>query len=375
MIKISDIKLIIGAGLYGIYSAISLGKKGYDVVLLEYDNSAFERATYINQARIHMGYHYPRSISTAKKSSNYFDRFKEDYGFCIKDDFVKIYGISSKFSWTNASQFKKFCIDSMIDCEEIVSSKYFNPEMCEGSFITKEYTYDAQVLKEHLLKEVSKYTNVKIYYNTRIKEIIKNDNYFTISTEDGKRFNSSFVLNTTYASINQISQKFNLDLFDIKYELCEVIICSVSDNLKNIGITLMDGPFFSIMPFGKTGLHSLTSVSHTPHKLSEANLPTFSCQNNNPEYCSPNQLGNCNSCFHKPKTSWNYMYSLAKKYLAKDFEIEYKYSLFSVKTILKNSEVDDSRPTMIKQLSKDPTFISVLSGKINTVYDLDEILV
>ena len=29
------------------------------------------RATYINQARVHMGYHYPRSYSTAIKSAHY----------------------------------------------------------------------------------------------------------------------------------------------------------------------------------------------------------------------------------------------------------------------------------------------------------------
>lgn len=45
-----------------------------------------------------------------------------------------------------------------------------------------------------------------------------------------------------------------------------------------------------------------------------------------------------------------------------------------MKPILKASEVDDSRPTAIKVMSKEPTFISVLSGKINTVYDLDEYL-
>lgn len=45
-----------------------------------------------------------------------------------------------------------------------------------------------------------------------------------------------------------------------------------------------------------------------------------------------------------------------------------------MKPILKASEIDDSRPTVIKQYSTDPTFISVLSGKINTVYDLDEVL-
>ena len=45
-----------------------------------------------------------------------------------------------------------------------------------------------------------------------------------------------------------------------------------------------------------------------------------------------------------------------------------------MKPILMESEIDDSRPTVIKKFSDKPTFISVLSGKINTVYDLDEFL-
>ena len=45
-----------------------------------------------------------------------------------------------------------------------------------------------------------------------------------------------------------------------------------------------------------------------------------------------------------------------------------------MKPILKSSEVDDSRPTAIAVMSDSPVFISVLSGKINTVYDLDEFL-
>ena len=45
-----------------------------------------------------------------------------------------------------------------------------------------------------------------------------------------------------------------------------------------------------------------------------------------------------------------------------------------MKPILKLSEIDDSRPTLVKQFSTKPTFVSVLSGKINTVYDLKEVL-
>ena len=45
-----------------------------------------------------------------------------------------------------------------------------------------------------------------------------------------------------------------------------------------------------------------------------------------------------------------------------------------MKPILMSSEIDDSRPTVIKKYSENPTFVAVLSGKINTVYDLDEVL-
>ena len=55
-------KIIIGAGLYGLYAALYCAKKNQTVLVLEKESNAFERATYINQARVHMGYHYPRSL-------------------------------------------------------------------------------------------------------------------------------------------------------------------------------------------------------------------------------------------------------------------------------------------------------------------------
>ena len=90
-------KLIIGAGLYGLYAALYCGKKGQQVEVLEIEQAPFTRATYINQARVHMGYHYPRSLSTAMKSAGYFKRFVEDYSFCIHTKFEQIYATSSHF--------------------------------------------------------------------------------------------------------------------------------------------------------------------------------------------------------------------------------------------------------------------------------------
>ncbi len=376
-------RIIIGAGLYGLYAALFCGKRGLSVLVLEKEPDSFSRATYINQARVHMGYHYPRSLSTAMKSAGYFKRFVEDYKFCIHDKFEQIYATSENFSWTNASQFMDFCRAAGIRCDEVPASRWFQDKMCDGAFLTEEYTYDAHILRDYLLDEIGKLSNVEIRFNSEITEIKRDGNEYIISSSDESGlhdFSSGFVLNSTYASVNQILSKvFPEETFAIKYELCEIILCDVDDNLKKTGLTVMDGPFFSIMPFGLTGKHSLTSVTFTPHVTSYDKLPTFRCQEHLKEVggyaCSPESLGNCDRCPCKPESSWDYMSHLASKYMKPEYGFYYRSSLFSMKPILKSSEIDDSRPTAIRVHSSEPTFISVLSGKINTVYDLDEYLI
>lgn len=367
-------KIIIGGGLYGLYSALFCGKRGEKVVVLEYDAAPFKRATYINQARVHMGYHYPRSYSTAIKSAYYFERFCNDYDFCIHSKFDQVYATSSNFSWSNAEQFRIFCKNAGIQCDDISPTKYFKEDMCDGTFLTEEYTYDAQILKEYFLREIAKLNGIQLYCGARIKSIEQKQAHFRVVLEDGQVLESDFVLNATYASVNQISEMLGFESFKIKYELCEIILCTVSDRLRDVGITVLDGPFFSIMPFGKTDLHSLTSVTFTPHVTSYDSVPTFDCQRRCSGFCSPRQLGNCNVCPAKPESAWDYMSNLARKYLQDEYGFDYVESLFSMKPILKASEVDDSRPTVIKQFTSSPVFISILSGKINTVYDLDEVL-
>ena len=123
-------KIIIGGGLYGLYAAELCGRNNQKVLVLEYDATPFSRATFVNQARVHMGYHYPRSFSTAIKSAHYFDRFMDDYAFCVLTTFDQIYATSANFSWTNAEQFRRFCEAANIRCEDVNPEKYFNEGAC-----------------------------------------------------------------------------------------------------------------------------------------------------------------------------------------------------------------------------------------------------
>lgn len=343
------------------------------IAVLEYDSKPFQRASHINQARVHNGYHYPRSLSTAIKSAGYYNRFLNDFNFAINKKFQKIYAISENFSHASAENFSDFCKAANIPCEPIHSSKYFKDNTVEAAFVTDEYSMDGKKICNYFGTEIGKLQNVELFFNIRINAAENNGKSYVIDCKNAPKFSSEFVINTSYASVNQILNLFDFDLFDIKYEIAELILCDVNHSLKNAGLTVMDGPFFSLMPFGLSGKHSLSAVHHTPHKTSNELLPTFKCQKLNPS-CSAIALENCNLCPVKPNTKFEQMKNLAMKYLKDDSKITYKESLFAIKPILKATETTDARPTIVKEFSSSPRFVSVLSGKFNTMYDLDDLL-
>jgi hypothetical protein len=163
---------------------------------------------------------------------------------------------------------------------------------------------------------------------------------------------------------------FDMDLLGVRYELCELVLGTVAPALADVGITVMDGPFFSVMPFGLTGLHSLSAVDYTPHYECDEALPRFPCQAHNP-YCTPGQLDNCATCPAHPRTAHVEMEQLMGRYLRSDLTFEPRSSLFGIRPVLVMSNVDDSRPTLLLRHSESPEMTTVLSGKINTVYDLE----
>lgn len=375
-------RVIIGAGIYGLYAAYKSAEKGYNVAVLEADNDVFLRGSFINQARLHSGYHYPRSVETAAKSRDYFFRFINDFSESIYSDFKQIYAISSKDSKTTAEGYKKFCDDLNIKCVPENTSQWFKDGMVDGAWDTLEYAIDRNILASTLVNKCknARPGNVTIFYNHKVTAIEhtlclglegKSDFFITAGSD---KFKTSWVLNATYGSVNQILRLIDKDipLLPIKYELCEILLCNVSSNFKNVGITVMDGPFFSIMPFGRTGMHSLTSVVFTPHTTCWDNVPSFECQ----EKCleCKHMFNNCNTCISRPKTAWEQMSKLAKEYLKDDIEFEFVASYIAIKPILVAREDDDGRPTLVIKHKEAPGLHTVFSGKLNTIYDLDSII-
>ncbi len=365
--------VIIGAGIYGMHIALNNLFHNKKVLIIEKDNEMLTRASFVNQARLHNGYHYPRSEITARNSARYFEKFYKDYQFAINKESKSIYAISNHDSYTTKKEFEEFCNNVNIPYKEIDSSTYFNEQEVSATYETKEYVYDINLIKNKYEKEISERNNIDIYYNTYIETAKIQGEEYLLELSSFDEIKTKRVINTTYASVNQVNEIFNIKKFDIKYELAEVGIGNVSENLKNTAITIMDGPFFSIMPFGKTGKYSITSVCHTPHETSYRELPEFKCQEKNLK-CTKQQLENCNKCEYKPKSKVDSMLKLYKKFVKDEYEFLYKESLFAIKPILKMAENDDARPTIVIKHREKPDFISCLSGKFNTIYILDEFI-
>ncbi|NEQ34011.1 MAG: hypothetical protein F6K04_23980 [Leptolyngbya sp. SIO4C5] len=64
----------------------------------------------------------------------------------------------------------------------------------------------------------------------------------------------------------------------------------------------------------------------------------------------------------------------AARYLPSLANCVYRESLWETKTILPRSDGDDSRPILFKENALNSKVISVLGGKIDNIFELDEAL-
>jgi hypothetical protein len=140
-----------------------------------------------------------------------------------------------------------------------------------------------------------------------------------------------------------------------------------------MGLTVMDGPFGSIMPYGLSGLLSLSSVAYTHHAISTDEMPVFDCQTPEDNSCTPRAPGICTDCSRRPASNAQKMLAQMKRYFSDVVQFEYLFSYFTIKSKLQASYIDDGRPTEISMLSESPRFYCLFAGKINSIYEVEKI--
>ncbi len=161
--------LVIGGGFFGCRIAQHLRGFLDRVLVVEQEPDLLQRASYNNQARVHQGYHYPRSLLTAIRSRVNFGRFVEEYPQCVHGAFQKYYAISRVFSQVTARQFRTFCerIGAPIEPAPADVRRLFDRDRIEDVFLVQEWAFDAVRLKEHVARDLAA-CGIEVRLETRV---------------------------------------------------------------------------------------------------------------------------------------------------------------------------------------------------------------
>lgn len=354
--------LIIGGGFYGISIAIYLAKqRGFKhILLVEQEPDLHSRASYHNQARVHNGYHYPRSFTTAYRSRINLPHFLRDWPEAVHQNFTKLYAISRRNSKVTSQQFQRFCkeIGAKIQPAPPALRALFDPRLIEDVFLVEEYAFNATQLMKQAELELKQY-GVQLLLNTKATAISKSSHALYVQLQGiggvEKLIVSDYVFNCTYSGLNQLQGDFQKIRAPLKHEIAEMALFQLPPDLQQLGITVMDGPFFSIMPFPSRQLHTLSHVRYTPHVhwQDEKNLNPYQKLRD-----------------YSKESRHNRMIRDAQRYIPRLHEAKYIESLFEVKTLLEKNETDDGRPIFFEKHAELPGCYSVLGGKIDNIYDI-----
>jgi glycine/D-amino acid oxidase-like deaminating enzyme len=352
--------VIAGGGFFGCSIAMMLHRRGLRTIVIEEAEDLLTQASRVNQARVHGGYHYPRSLMTAYRSRQNYERFRSHYREAIVDNFTKVYAVGRLFSKVTAKQFEVFMnrVGAPLETAPPEILRLFNPALTEKIWIAEECAFDYSILREKLRAEM-RVAGIEVKLGTLVEEVASLSEGCLARLSDGSEIPSEMIFNATYAGLNRLTAASNLGLIPLKHELAEMALVELPPELQELSVTMMCGPFFSFMPFPSLGLTTLSHVRYTPHTHWFENEQTGA---NNPY-----------RILQKINKTSNYelMVADASRYIPTMKNAVYRDSLWAIKTLLPLSETDDGRPILFRRDPKLPSLIHVMGGKIDNIFDVE----
>ena len=341
---------VIGAGIFGTNIAITLSKDGHNVQIFESKDKILNGTSFNNTRRVHLGFHYPRDIETAKQSFEGFKDFCDAYRDCLISNFDNFYLIAKNNSKTNVEDYLSFCSQISAPFKFVTDQLIIDVKNCEGGIKCDEFVYDCDLLRKIMLDEIYK-NNISLFLSSKVNSI-KKSKRFEIYIKDNSMEEFDAVVNCSYYNINQFNQDLNISCEPKQYEYTVNFIIDLP--IDRIGITIMDGPFVTLLPFGEEpGRFILYHVSHSVIEKVVSEYPPTNWTD------SKNILSksvNIQELFRNTINDSSFFIPILKK--AKLVKI-----LESPRVILANKEDTDARPSFIEN----PIFnyFTVFSGKID----------
>jgi glycine/D-amino acid oxidase-like deaminating enzyme len=349
--------VIIGGGFFGCSIARYVSQRMRAVTVIEQEPELFGHASSVNQARIHNGYHYPRSLQTAYRSRVNFQSFVQDFPGCVVSGFTQLYAIGRRQSKVSARQFERFCnvIGAPWKPARADHMKLFDPRLIEAAYEVVEYAFNATILRDTLRRMLDD-AGVEIRLRTRVERAEMAGSSSRVFLSDGSELETKYVFNCSYAGLRHVPGLAPGLSTPLKQEITEMALIEPPEELRGLGITVMCGPFFSTMPFPARSLHTLSHVRYTPH---------CSWVDEGPEspdpYATMAAYTGASKSLHMLKDAQRYVPAMGRACIVD--------SLFELKTLMVRNEIDDGRPILMERCESPNTVYSIMGGKIDNIYD------
>lgn len=350
--------VVVGGGFYGAMIAVHLKAQGRarDVRLLEAGPALMHGASFANQARVHGGYHYLRSFTTAYRSRANYPRFLERFGEAVTG-FQAVYALARRNSKATPRQMERLCADIGAPLKPAPPqiARLFDERLIARAYLAEEAAFDARklaALAEAALAEAG----VAVSLGTEVMGVEAAADRARLTVRLGwreDRLAADVVFNCAYSGLQRVAGGAPLGL---KHELTELALVRPPAEFEGLGVTVMDGPFFSCMPFPACGVHSLSHVRYTPHM-------SWTETGERDPYAVLDAYPKASRVDRMLRDAARYAPVLARS--------EVVESLFTVKSVLTRNEGDDGRPILFERHPSGRLF-SVLGGKIDNVFDVLE---
>jgi glycine/D-amino acid oxidase-like deaminating enzyme len=342
---------IVGCGIFGAEIAIRVKSLGLSVSVYEAKSDILSGASANNQNRLHLGFHYPRDLETGRQSIRGFDAFKNKYSECIQDGFLNAYFISNTKSLTTPSGYLKFC--------ELLGAPYqrfslddFPLKVLGAStgILCNEVVYDCSILR-HLIWQALRRDHVQVELNKRVIKIKKSEGKYRLEFENGPPVIADTVINASYSDINRLTAQLAHTVTERLYEYTAVPIIQM--DIPRVGVTIMDGPFMTLLPYGRSDNFLLYNVEHS---IIAKNVATQIDPNWLTPEMAPFSRINKHQFFEK-------MISLCSEFIPALENAKIKGFLEGPRMVLAHRDDTDTRPSMVTNY--DDSYYTVMAGKID----------
>tara|TARA_B100000787_G_scaffold170085_1_gene163910 strand:- start:2395 stop:3477 length:1083 start_codon:yes stop_codon:yes gene_type:complete len=340
---------IIGGGIFGLTIALNLSKYCKSIKVFENNSEILNGATKLNHNRHHFGFHYPRSVETARQCLNGKKDFDKFYKHCIDYSFKNYYAISEKNSKVSFYDFEKFSNIMNLKFKEVETPDLiFNTSKISKCYLVNEGVYDFNKIKSVVIKRLSENKNIKIIKNLSVNSFVDISN--TVTFKKNKKIikeDFDIIINATYSNLNNHIYKIK-NKVQMEYNLQEM--CKLRIKGKRFGSTILDGEFPSILPIAGTNdeyLFAHVKFSQLVKKISKS-IPKVIL---NKKYVS-----NLQQTFNESK---KYLNILQKSKIIGNFKV--------IRSVNVDNQKDSRKSEIINY---DNGNFSIFSGKIITVESL-----